>query len=230
MRWCIIANLACNESSTWTCIVQKLRYSFVGADVQYIRLHQIKFKHIAVLWLQAILILFIYGDEWKAAVWNSSSILAVFLCNKNTPVVGVSTILMLLLFSSFKFKSCVSIIALSHSIFVGLKQREKFMPVIIKSLFLWNIENVICMWIFSDFVSSFVWTLDIGGNKWSDLQRMDAFHYFLSMQDILSLLVFMNFLSLIESWGENSLLNCDLFKRFNNRLVNSHVYVVWIFL
>ena len=77
----IIANLACNESSIWTCIVQKLRYSFLGADVQYIRLHQIKFKHIAVLWLQAILILFIYGDEWKAAVWNSSSILAVFLCN-----------------------------------------------------------------------------------------------------------------------------------------------------
>ena len=137
---------------------------------------------------------------------------------------------MMLLFSSFNFKSWVSIIALSHSILVGLKQREKFMPVIIKSLFLWNIENVICMWIFSDFVSSFVWTLDIGGNKWSDLQRMYAFHYFLSMQDILSLLVIMNFLSLIELWGENSLFNCDLFKRFNNRLVNSHVYVVWIFL
>ena len=109
--------------------------------------------------------------------------------------VGVSTILMLLLFSSFNFKSWVSIIALSHSILVGLKQREKFMPVIRKSLFLWNIENVICMWIFSDFVSSLSWllTLDIGGNKLSDLQRMYAFHYFLSMQDILLLLVLHEF-------------------------------------
>ena len=59
----------------------KLRYNFLGADMQYIRLQQIKFKHIAVLRLQAILILFIYGDKWKEAVWNSPSILAVFLCN-----------------------------------------------------------------------------------------------------------------------------------------------------
>ena len=115
----------------------------------------------AVLWLQAILIFFIYGDKWKAAVWNSSSILAVFLCNIHQLLEHPTS--WCYCFQVSNLKSWVSIIALSHSILVGLKQREKFIPVIIKSLFLWNIEYVICMWIFSDFVSSFVLTLDIGG-------------------------------------------------------------------
>lgn len=91
---------------------------------------------------------------------------------------------------------------------------------IIISMKYWECDVHVNLFWFCQF---FVLTLDMGGNKLSDLQRMYAFHYFLSMQDILSLLVLHEFSFTFRIMGENSLFNCDLFKWFNNRLVNSNM-------